>query len=101
MSHWREITKALYKAGGGPLPRDSFALLKNGQDPAHILQECKKHGLMVASKQKYQWVWTLTPKGTAFCEGRIIIKRIKTDRPPRYLFAPTWCGGIAEVRISK
>ena len=99
MSHWREITKALYKAGGGPLHRDSFAMTLTGEDLNTALHTAKKHGLMVSSKHKYTWVWTITPKGVAWCEGRLVIKRIKTDKPPRYLFAPTWCGGIAEVRM--
>ena len=74
MSAWKILAKSLYAKGGGPLPRKAFDEGVTTEAAAcHGVQVAKKHGVFTLGRHEKQWVYTLTEKGIAWCEGSVTI----------------------------
>lgn len=74
MSAWKILTKSLYAKGGGPLPRKAFDEgVTTEAASQHGVQEAVKHGLFTLRRHENQWLYMLTEKGVAWCEGSVMI----------------------------
>ncbi len=74
MRAWEIITKALHQAGGGPLPRKRFDEGFESDSAAQAaLAGARRHGLVVLTRHFYRWMWSLTPLGVDWREGRVAI----------------------------
>lgn len=80
MSAWRILVRNLHAQGGGPLPMRAFDPVL-GQTPDEQMQSAKRLGLVESRRVKFTWLWTLTERGRAWCEGRLeIVETVNRGR---------------------
>lgn len=106
MSGWKIRVRKLYEMGGGPLPRSAFDPMDTslGTKENGAMAPAVAHGLAVAQRRKFQWLWTLTPKGRDWCEGRVTIveKRHTGKGRGQHQMVATWLHALpraGEIRL--
>ena len=84
MSGWKIITRDLYAAGGGPLPRKAFDRHHPGGGSNYAIQRAARLGLIASAKRGLSRDWTITARGIDWCSGRIEIvgSSLRSDPDP-------------------
>ena len=81
MTAWETITRALHRAGGGPLPRSAFDSGFEAEAASSAgLTRAKVLGLVAPERTGAVAVWTLTELGRDWCAGRYIREGSKFRR---------------------
>lgn len=79
---WRTATKSLYAIGGGPAKRIEFwPPSASGAENSGALTRAGHLGMMTCANVKFSWLWTITPLGVGWCEGRIADPSLKLAPP--------------------
>lgn len=105
MSAWKIRLRRLYDAGGGPLQRRAFDPMDTVlDDETEPMGPAIRHGLVTSQRVKFVWLWTLTPRGRDWCEGRITLTEEKrgTSGRGKMQTVATWLSALpraGEIRL--
>ena len=95
MSTWRNLLKRLHALGGEAKAADLEVQLPGER---HAMARLKAMGMVENNGRRgIGCVWRITPLGVAWCEGRVVDIRVRSEtRAERYGLQPV---GVALVEV--